>query len=65
MCGRLASEDSTHQAHRAITDPVDLRSVLAKFGGWQLALAGDLADCFFDFVHGDCFGRGSVGWSGW
>ena len=31
-----------------------MRSILAEFGGWQLALAGDFADGFFDFVHGEC-----------
>lgn len=53
-CGRLSSElpSQTHQAHGAIADPVDLRSVLAEFGGGQLAGAGDFADGFFDFVHG-------------
>ena len=52
--GRLASEESTHQAHGTIANPVDMRSILAEFGGWQLALAGDFADGFFDFVHDDC-----------
>ena len=41
----------THQAHCAITNPIDLRSVLAEFGGRQLARTGDSADGFFDFVH--------------
>jgi hypothetical protein len=52
--GRLASEESTHQAHGTRANPVDMRSILAEFGGWQLALAGDFADGFFDFVHDDC-----------
>jgi hypothetical protein len=51
MCGTLASECSTHQSHSTIADPVDVWTVLAEFGGWQLALAGNLADGFFDFVH--------------
>jgi hypothetical protein len=54
---RLRLMKLTHQSHSAITNPVDLRTVLAEFGGRQLALAGDLADGFFDFVHGDCRGR--------
>jgi len=59
---RLASvsprdvEMATHQSHSTITNPVDVWTVLAEFGGWQLALAGDLADGFFDFVHDDCRG---------
>ena len=58
MCGwhlpRLEmSRCQTHQSHSPISDPVDMRSILTEFGSWQLALAGDLADGFFDFVHGD------------
>jgi hypothetical protein len=57
-------EESTYQAHSTITNPVDMRSILAEFGGWQLALASDFADGFFDFVHGEC--REGKCWSvGW
>jgi hypothetical protein len=61
---RLRLMKSTHQAHSSITNPVNLRAVLTEFGGWQLALAGDLADGFFDFVHSDCLGGCNVGWRG-
>jgi len=48
----------TYQAHRAIAQSGDLRSVLAEFGGRQLGMAGDLANDFLNLVHGVLFGGG-------
>lgn len=44
----------TYQAHRAVTQPGDLRSILAEFGGRQLGVTCNLANDFLDLVHSVC-----------
>jgi hypothetical protein len=41
----------TYQAHRAIAQSGDLRSILAELGRRKLGLAGDLANDFLYLVH--------------
>lgn len=45
----------SYQAHRAVTQPSDMWSILAELGSRKLGLASDLANDLLYFVHGVAF----------